>query len=87
MTTVSMIFPTLSGSYSIASPLLTNVVILRVCRQGVGYNTITGTDPGNREARYIDSAGQLVFENPFEPDPDPSSSLEAGEPIYVRFKY
>lgn len=87
MTTVSRLFPTSVGSYTLSSALLTNVVILRVCRGGLGYNTIVGAAPGNREVQYSDGSGQLTFENPFETDPDPAATFETGESIYVRYKY
>lgn len=89
MITVSRLFQTNVGATSLSSSLLTNVVILRVCRAGLGYNTIAGTAPGSREVQYVDGEGKLIFQDPFavNPSPQPGDSYDSGELIYVRYKY
>ena len=89
MTITARLFDTVPGSYTFSSSLLANVVVLCVCRQGVGYDCIVGTAPGNREVQYSDGAGSLTFQNPFIGSGSGSSSddLNPPEQIYVRYKY
>lgn len=61
---------------------LANVIVLRVCREGLGYNTIVSGTAGNREARYR-SDGRITFDIPF------SGTLanDVREKVYVRYKF
>lgn len=88
MTITARLFDTVPGSYTFSSALLANVVILCVCRQGIGYDCIIGSAPGNREAQYSNGAGSLTFQNPFTgPGPGSTTDEDPIEQIYVRYKY
>ncbi len=88
MTITARLFATTPGAYSFSSADLANVVILCVCRQGLGYDCVVGTGPGNREARYDNGAGSLTFQNAFTgPGSGSSSDVDPPEEVYVRYKY
>lgn len=72
-------YETTPGSYIITNAALVNVYILRVCREGVGYNKhkddVTRT-PLNREYTYDILGGRIIFQTIFS----------ASERVMVRFK-
>lgn len=53
-----------TGAFSIVDPELIGVTILRVCREGVGYNIKVGT-PGTREYKFTITTGEVLFQEPF----------------------
>lgn len=85
MTITSKLFDTVPGAYTFSSVSLLNVIILCVCRSGLGYDCKEGSAPGNREVTYDNSAASLTFQNSFEGDS--SGATDIIEKIYVRYKY
>jgi len=70
------------GTYSIIDPELSGRVILRVAREGLGYNYTTGSI-GSREYSYTIGLGSVTFLNFFGGD----ISHDAGrETVMVRYK-
>lgn len=88
MTITARLFDTVPGAYSFSSAELANVVILCVCRGGLGYDCIIGSPPGNRQAQYSNGAGSITFQNPFTgAGPGASNDIDPPEQVYVRYKY
>lgn len=82
ITTLALVgFP---GQLFVEDISLSNVIILRICREGTGYNTKLTSSPGNREAGYV-SSGRVYFNNAFSGDPAVSTDIK--ETVYIRFKY
>lgn len=84
MTIESRTFEGTSGTTIIDIPELAYVGILRVCRNGLGFN-VSLTSTGNRKVKFTPALGRLEFVDPFEAPP--SVGVVAGEKIYVRYKY
>lgn len=79
---VKRVYNTTPGADFIAVPELAFVTVLKVKREGLGYDVTTAsTFPGNRQVRHQVSSGILTFLVPFN---DVGGGI--GEPIYVLFK-
>jgi hypothetical protein len=90
MTIAQRLFTTVPGATFIIAAELTNVVILRICRQGLGHNDSNNVAPGNREYEYTSSLGRVDFLDPFVSDEIPPWApvgFSNPEKIYVRYKY
>lgn len=65
----------MAGQVSVGGAMLANTTILRVAREGLGYNRVTGI-PGDREYIFSQSQGKVSFIVPFG----------NSERVYVRYK-
>lgn len=83
MTITSMVFTPMMGTTTFTDPILSYVTILRLCREGLGYNR---TDTvGNRSFVHNVAAGSVTFENPFTGDP--TSTVTDTEKLFIKFKF
>lgn len=80
MTITRKYYNTVPGLWSVYEPDLGYVELLRVCRNGVGYNIILDplVAPVGREVFYH-PAGKLIFDSSLKFDPY--------ETVYVRYKH
>jgi len=84
MTTTLYIVPVSGVNYFDAAQLA-NVTILRVCRNGMGYD-LTTTGPVGRSCKYTAPLGRIEFETDFNNDPTPTD-VEPPDSVYVRYKF
>lgn len=84
--TTHEIYYGLAGQYSLSTAELLYVTVLKVKRQGFGYDIITSGSPGNRQVVYDQAAGSLTFNNEFIAAADESLPVDNVEPVYVLFK-
>lgn len=68
------------GNTSVVHSSIANVSMLKVKRQGLGYDIIVSGSPGNRQVKYDSSAGKLTFALAFEVQPESATDME---PVYV----
>lgn len=71
----------------INDPELAYVNVLRVHREGLGYNVTQNTVPGDREVVHEASAGNLVFLNEGSVLTGDGPVLRTAEKVSVTFKY
>lgn len=70
---------------------LANTVILRVEREGLGYNVTQTATPSDREVYYTSGDGKLLFLNPgasvYYNPPGTSTDVLKNELVKVLFKF
>lgn len=82
MTITSAVFTPLGGTTVFSDPSLCYVTIIRLCREGLGYNRDNVV--GNRKFVHDQAAGSVEFENAFLGDP--SNDVDS-EKLFIKFKY
>lgn len=68
---------------------LAGVTVLRVIREGLGYNRKRSGSIGDRGFRHTSASGRIEFLNEFQGYTVDMGSydLVVGEKVYVRYKY
>jgi len=83
MTVVSETYLLESGAAPVIfNPAFAYVTILRVRREGIGYNNTGGGTPGNREFVHTIPSPYIVFQNPAEGLPGTDVGTERVTVIY-----
>lgn len=82
MTITSKVFLPGGGSATFTDPILSYVTIIRLCREGVGYNKTAAV--GNRSFVYNPGAGSVTFENEFDGTVTNEADMEK---LFIKFKY
>lgn len=75
-----------AGQYSISVPALLYVTVLKVKRQGLGFDILNSGTPGNRQVVYDAAAGSLTFNTAFIDAADPTAPVDNVEGVYVLYK-
>lgn len=82
-------YTTVPGDTYFDASELAGVTVLRVIREGLGYNRKRSGFIGDRGFRHTPASGRLEFLNPFIGYTVDMGSydLVVGEKVYVRYKY
>lgn len=78
MIIASKVVTMLAGSYlTLPDPELMYVTILRVKRNGLGYNRVSGLSIGNREFVQVPEDGMVQF----------GIAADVNEEVFVKYKF
>ncbi len=82
---VEKVYSAPGGQYSITDPVLSYTDVLKVKREGMGYDIVITGSPGNRQVLYETMAGKITFLNPFI-EGGPGFPSDVQEKVYVLYK-
>lgn len=82
---VEKVYNAPGGQYSITDPVLSYTSVLKVKREGLGYDIIITGAAGNRQVLYETSAGRITFLIPFN-EGGPGFPTDLQEKVYVLYK-
>lgn len=87
MALATKIYFALNGTTEIIDPTIANTDVLKVKREGLGFDIILTGVPGNRQVTYTSTSGKLKFLNPFDGTGPAVGPVGSGsEKVYVLYK-
>lgn len=87
MTVEAKTYSLMPNSKIITDSALAYVTILRLKREGLGYNSSGGDAPGDREYLHEKTTGLVEFLNPGIEILDPMATYDKTEKVKVIYKY